>query len=79
MLAGGYFTPLTGFMTRADAMAVGQNMHTASGLFWPTPVLNLVRDSAAITPGMRVALRDPNVEGAPVLAIQDIQLSLIHI
>ena len=73
MLAGGYFTPLTGFMTRADAIAVGQDMHTASGLFWPTPVLNLVRDSAGITAGMRVALRDPNVEGAPVLAIQDIQ------
>ena len=37
MLAGGYFTPLTGYMTKADAISVGDNMHTADGLFWPTP------------------------------------------
>jgi len=73
MLAGGYFTPLDGYMTKADAISVGQNMHTESGLFWPTPVLNLVKDSDGLTPGTRVALRDPNVDGAPVLAIQHVQ------
>ena len=73
MLAGGYFTPLAGFMSKADVLEVGRSMHTASGLFWPTPVLNLVQDAAAIRPGDRIALRDPNVEGGPVLAIQQVE------
>ena len=46
MLGGGYFTPLTGFMDKADALSVGQSMRTAGGLFWPTPVLNLVEKPA---------------------------------
>lgn len=72
MLAGGYFTPLTGFMSKVDAMAVGHSMHTAGGLFWPTPVLNLVHAAGSIEPGSRIALRDPNVDGQPVLAIQQV-------
>ena len=64
-------------MTKADALSVGHNMHTQSGLFWPTPVLNLVQDhdvvNDAVSVGTRVALRDPNVAGYPVLAIQDVQ------
>ncbi len=41
MLGAGYFTPLKGFMTAADAISVADNMKTSDGLFWPTPVLNL--------------------------------------
>ncbi len=73
MLAGGYFTPLDGFMSKADALSVGREMRTASGLFWPTPVLNLVQDAGSIKPGDRIALRDPNVSGNPVLAIQHVE------
>lgn len=72
MLGGGYFTPLAGFMSKPDALAVGRDMRTASGLFWPTPVLNLVNDASAVRPGRRIALRDPNVAGAPVLAVQHV-------
>ena len=72
MLGGGYFTPLAGFMNKADALSVGRSMHTAAGLFWPTPVLNLVQDAGAVKAGMRIALRDPNVGGAPALAIQEV-------
>ena len=72
MLGGGYFTPLAGFMDKADALSVGRAMRTAGGLFWPTPVLNLVHDAGAAEAGARIALRDPNVEGAPVLAIQEV-------
>ena len=72
MLGAGYFTPLKGFMTRADALSVAEKMHTADGLFWPTPVLNLTKDSGSISPGARIALLDPNVEGNPVLAIQTV-------
>jgi len=34
-------------MNKADALSVATDMKTSSGLFWPTPVLNLV--SAVIT------------------------------
>jgi len=73
MLAAGYFTPLAGYMTKADALSVGQSMTTTSGLFWPTPVLNLVADASAFKVGDRIALRDPNVDGEPVLAVQVIE------
>ena len=73
MLAAGYFTPLAGFMNKADALSVGQSLHTTSGLFWPTPVLNLVSDAGEFNVGDRIALRDPNVEDSPVLAVQHIE------
>jgi sulfate adenylyltransferase len=73
MLAGGYFTPLTGFMGKADALAVGQSMQTTKGVFWPTPVLNLVPEAPAVRPGECIALKDPNVAGQPVLAIQRVE------
>jgi sulfate adenylyltransferase len=73
MLGSGYFNPLTGFMNVADAMGVAKDMHTASGLFWPTPVLNVVEDANVIGDAKRIALCDPNVEGGPVLAIQDVE------
>ena len=73
MLGAGYFNPLTGFMSKADALSVGENLRTADGLFWPVPVLNLVDDIEPIKGAARIALRDPNVEGNPVIAVQDIE------
>ncbi len=73
MLAAGYFTPLEGYMNKADALSVGQSMQTTSGLFWPTPVLNLIKNAEDFKVGDRIALRDPNVDGAPVLAVQTVQ------
>jgi len=73
MLAAGYFTPLDGYMNKADALSVGQSMQTTSGLFWPTPVLNLVKNAEGFKVGDRIALRDPNVDGTPVLAVQTVQ------
>ena len=73
MLGGGYFNPLTGYMNKADALSVAATMHTTSGLFWPTPVLNLVEDAGSLKAGDRIALRDPNVEGHPVLAVMDVE------
>ena len=72
MLGAGYFTPLSGFMNVADAMSVAKSMKTTSGLFWPTPIVNIVQDASSIEPGKRIALRDPNIEGNPVLAIQEV-------
>ena len=73
MLGAGYFNPLTGYMNKADAIGVAENMKTASGLFWPTPVLNLVDDHHNIKVGDRIALKDPNVEGHPILAVMDVE------
>jgi len=71
MLGGGYFTPLNGYMTKADALSVAKSMKTESGLFFPVPVLNLLSE-ADFSVGDRIALRDPNVEGNPVVAIQTV-------
>ena len=73
MLGAGYFTPLEGFMDKADALNVARDMHTSKGLFWPVPVLNLTTEGQDIAPGSRLALRDPNVTGNPVIAIQHVQ------
>ncbi len=73
MLGAGYFTPLSGYMNLADSLSVAEKLHTAEGLFWPVPVVNLVQDAQGIEAGSRIALRDPNVEGNPVLAIMDVE------
>lgn len=72
MLGAGYFNPLDGYMNKADALAVGENLHTAGGLFWPVPILNLTDDVGGIEGAERIALRDPNVAGEPVIAVQDV-------
>ncbi len=72
MLGGGYFTPLAGFMNLADALSVATDMRTTDGLFWPVPVVNLLPDTSEIDGAARIALRDPNVEGEPVLAVMDV-------
>lgn len=71
MLGAGYFNPLPGYMTLGDAVSVADRLETEAGLFWPVPVLNLTHDSS-VAPGTRIALRDPNVEGHPVLAVMDV-------
>lgn len=71
MLGGGYFTPLQGYMTKADALSVAESMRTKDGVFFPVPVLNLLPEINAQV-GERIALRDPNVEGNPVIAVQTI-------
>lgn len=71
MLGGGYFNPLTGYMNLADALSVAEKMHTTDGLFFPVPVVNMTNDET-VQPGTRIALRDPNVAGEPVLAIMNV-------
>ena len=73
MLGSGYFNPLKGFMNLADAMSVAKNMKTTDGLFWPTPIVNVVSEASGIKGAKRIALLDPNVDGNPVIAIQDVE------
>lgn len=62
MLGIGGFTPLEGFMTRADWQGVCDGYRTASGLFWPIPItLSVDRATAdALRIGEDVALADPD-------------------
>ena len=72
MLGGGYFTPLNGFMTMGDAVSVAESMRTEEGIFWPVPILNLTNKIDEIKGVSRIALRDPNIAGNPILAIMDV-------
>lgn len=73
MLGAGYFSPLEGYMNLADALSVAESMHTTDGLFWPVPVLNIVKQLDGVAVGDSIALRDPNIEGAPVLAVMELE------
>jgi len=72
MMGSGYFNPLTGYMNKADARTVSQEMRMRDGTFFPVPIVNVVKDASAIQGKSRIALRDPNVDGNPVIAIQDV-------
>jgi sulfate adenylyltransferase len=68
MLGIGGFTPLGGFMTRADWEGVCDHCRTADGLFWPIPITLSASASGArsIEAGAEIALMDP--ESAEPLA-----------
>jgi len=72
MLGAGYYNPLTGFMNVADAVSCADKLTTTDGIFFPVPVLNLTEKAEGFAVGDRIALRDPNVEGNPVLAVQTV-------
>lgn len=61
MIGTGGFSPLEGFMTRADWKGVCENFLLADGTFWPVPVTFSVtkEDAAEIKEGDEVALVDP--------------------
>ena len=61
MIGIGGFSPLTGFMTKADWKGVCDNYQMADGTFWPVPVtLSATQEDAAnINAGDEVALVDP--------------------
>ena len=73
MLGIGGFTPLDGFMTRADWQGVCDQMRTASGLFWPIPItLSTTREQAdRLKPGCEIALTEG--ESGEVLATMTVR------
>jgi sulfate adenylyltransferase len=64
MLGIGAFTPLTGFMGKADWQGVCDEMKMESGLFWPIPItLSAPKDIAdSIPAGGEVALVDEETD-----------------
>ena len=75
MMAAGYFNPLTGFMNKEETLKVSTEMLTLDNIFWPVPIVNITTDANSLdyTHGEEIALKDPNVEGNPVIAIQRIE------
>jgi ATP sulfurylase len=71
LIGNGAFSPLTGFMTRADYTPVVERMRLASGLPWSIPItLAVSRDEAqALRVGSSVALTD---DGDRVVGILDV-------
>ena len=68
MIGIGGFSPLTGFMTKADWKGVCENFLTSDGTFWPVPVmLDAAKEEAAgIAVGEEIALYD--AEGDEIMA-----------
>jgi sulfate adenylyltransferase len=75
LLITGGFSPLRGFMTRADYEGVCHNMRLANGTLWPMPITLDVTEEFAkkLTPGSsKVALRDPEGVMLAVLNVEDV-------
>jgi sulfate adenylyltransferase len=75
LLMSGGFSPLRGFMTRADYEGVCHNMRLGDGTLWPMPItLDVTGDFAAkLRPGSsKVALRDAEGVMLAVLHVEEI-------
>ena len=61
MLGIGGFTPLEGFMGKADWQGVCDRMQMANGIFWPIPItLSTDKQTAdSLKEGAEIALKDP--------------------
>ena len=71
MLGIGGFTPLEGFMTRADWEGVCDGYRTAAGLFWPIPITLSTGAEASrrLREGSDISLVDPD-SGEPMATMQ---------
>jgi sulfate adenylyltransferase len=75
LLMSGGFSPLRGFMNRADYEGVCHNMRLANGTLWPMPITLDVSEEFArkLTPGRsKIALRDPEGVMVAVLNVEDV-------
>lgn len=70
LLLNGGFSPLSGFMARADYESVCQRMRLANGTLWPIPITLDVPEGVAdgLQDGDRLALRD--LDGTLVAALR---------
>jgi sulfate adenylyltransferase len=73
MIAIGAFSPLEGFMTRADYTRVVEEMRLASGLPWTIPVtLAVSREAAAaLAEGGEVALVEPSGRVLAIMTVEE--------
>jgi sulfate adenylyltransferase len=72
MIGIGAFSPLTGFMGKADFESVCRDMKLADGNIWPIPILLSVDKADAPSVGDRVALYAPNGVLQGVMTIEEV-------
>jgi sulfate adenylyltransferase len=74
LLMNGGFSPLRGFMNRADYDSVCAKMHLADGSLWPMPITLDVPEQLAgkLSKGDILALRDPEGVMVAALHIEDV-------
>ena len=75
LLLSGGFSPLRGFMNRADYEGVCHNMRLVSGLIWPMPITLDVSEEFAkkLQPGSsKIALRDAEGVMLAVLNVEEV-------
>jgi sulfate adenylyltransferase len=74
MLLSGAYSPLAGFMTRADADSTASSMRLANGLLWPIPITLDVTETVAqsLAVGGLLALRDPEGLMLAMLQVEEI-------
>src|SRR5438132_12197143 len=72
LLANGGFSPLDGFMTKAQYQNVVDSMHLPDGLPWSIPVtLSVSKDDANRFSGSEIALRDADGQALAVLTVAE--------
>ncbi|HHO69083.1 MAG TPA: sulfate adenylyltransferase, partial [Gammaproteobacteria bacterium] len=74
LLMNGAFSPLTGFMGRADYESVVDDLRLADGTLWPIPIVLDVPEKFAekLETGQKIALRDGEGFMPAVLTVGDI-------
>jgi sulfate adenylyltransferase len=74
LLMSGGFSPLRGFMNRADYDSVCQKMRLSDGTIWPMPIVLDVPEEFAkkLAPGKVVALRDAEGVMLGALHVEDV-------
>ncbi len=74
LLLGGGFSPLSGFMNRADFDSVSTDLRLADGTLWPIPITLDVTEEVAskLESGRPLALRDPEGVMLAVLQVSDL-------
>ena len=71
MLAMGAYSPLDGFMGRADWQGACLDMRLENGLFWPLPITLSCDDDFAAAVGDEVALTDADGEILGIFAVAE--------
>ena len=74
MLINGGFSPLTGFMKRADYDRVCSDMRLADGTLWPIPIVLDVKEEFAksLKVGEKIALRDAEGVMLATLTVEEL-------
>jgi len=74
LLMNGGFSPLNGFLAKADYEGVRDNMRLVDGTLWPMPIMLDVTAEVAegLEAGSKLALRDPEGVMLAVIHVEDV-------